>query len=206
MLYNISVMQNLCDEELVVLVKQGEIAAYEILVKRYQRKLLGFAYHVTRGARVAEDAVQDAMLAVYKNIEKIDTKRKFSTYIFEITKNKAIDYLRKIHHEVTLEETVAIDEEEDIYEKIAAHENAKKVNDALSILGVKYREILRLYYFEDLSYEEIARKKSMSINTVRTHLRRGKEKLKSVLEDRISNYELRITNYELRIKNLEYGI
>lgn len=153
------------DEQLVIRVREGEIGAFEELVKRYQRRLVSFAERMV--GEDAQDVAQETFLAIYKNIGKIDVERKFSTYLFEIAKNRAISILRK-RKTMQLNEEISYEEEyKDEY-----------VAGLVEKLERKYRQVIRMYYFDDLSYEQIAAKLVLPVNTVRTHLKRAKEYLR----------------------------
>jgi RNA polymerase sigma-70 factor (ECF subfamily) len=166
------------DEELVREIQDGEILSFEELVKRYQSRLRHFVFRYTHNERDAEEIVQDSFVKCYLAIDRVDTSRKFSTYLFEITKNTAISFLRKTKIELPLEEGVVAEEHETHLEKLAKKDDSEKVRHAVELLPEKYRSIVKLYYFEDLSYEEIGQKLNIPLNTVRTLVRRGKGRLK----------------------------
>ena len=174
-------MREHSDEELVGLVQEGEVFAFEQLVKRYQHKLLGFVYHMVHNEQVSDDIVQESFINLYKTIDRVDASKKFSSYVFAIARNTAISHIRKFKKEISLDELLVSGEEESLYAQIVQAEQAHTVARALAKIPVHYQKAIRLYYFEDLSYEEVAQKLGLPINTVRTHLRRGKELLKQVL-------------------------
>lgn len=174
-------MRERSDEELVVAVVEGDVFAFEYLVKRYQKRLHSFVLHVVGDDQAAADVVQESFISLYKTIDRVDTKKRFSTYVFSIARNRAISYLRSVQKTVSLEDVVIIDDDESLYEKISAAERRHTVRKALSKLEEKYRKVIRLYYFDDLSYEEISSCMRLPINTVRTHLFRAKEALRKLL-------------------------
>jgi RNA polymerase sigma-70 factor (ECF subfamily) len=174
-------MQKTSDEALVRQIQEGSILAFEILVKRYQTGLSHFVYRIVFDEKTAEEVVQDSFFSVYKSVDRIDTHRKFSTYLFTIAKNQAISALRSLKKTVSLEEETAIETDESIYEKLSAQERHDGIKTALGQISQHNRQIIELYYFADLSYEEIARKVKLPINTVRTRLRRGKAELQKIL-------------------------
>lgn len=169
------------DEELVESIKQGEITAFEELVRRFEQKLVIFAVRIVGSGPEAEDIVTRALFKIYQTIERVDTRQKFSSYAYRIVKNDAISYLRGRRNNLPLEELEIIDEDEDVYERLSRKDEAETVRKAVDKLGVKYKQVIKLYYFGDLSYEEIGAKLKMPVNTVRTHLRRAKELLKKSL-------------------------
>lgn len=159
------------DEELVREVQEGNILAFEEIVRRYQKRLLWFVTRIIHDQARAEEICQDAFFKTYQVIDRVDSSKKFSTFLFEIAKNRAIDELRKTKREVPLT-GVAIETKTD---ETGVHELVGK-------LPQNYRAAVKLYYFADLSYEEISRKLKIPINTVRTRLRRAKEKLRWMLQ------------------------
>lgn len=175
-------MQANQDEELIRKIRQGDIFAYEILVRRYQQRLFGFIFRIVKQKEPTEEILLDSLYKIYKNIDKIDLSRKFSTYLFEIAKNDALSYLRKQKKEISINDLEFIDEDETIYEKLSKKDEEIRIRKAISHLEDKYQQVISLYYFEDLSYEEISAKLRIPINTIRTHLRRAKGQLKKIYE------------------------
>lgn len=174
------------DEDLVRDIQNGDIFAFEGLVKRYQQRLLAFCRRILNDEFLAEEVVQDSLFKIYTTIERIDTSRRFSVYVFEIAKNRAISVLRSQRKNVSLEDIVLASEDATFYEQIAQSEDTQKVRQAINKLNDNYRKVINLYYLQDLSYEEIQKVLKIPLNTVRTHLRRAREALRKVLENEIS--------------------
>jgi len=175
-------MNQRTDNALVQSIQEGNILAYEELVKRYQKGLYVFVMRIIRDEHASSDIVQETFIKTYRHIYSIDTSKKFSTYIFEIAKNTAISYIRGRKKHVSLESIANVQEEESFIEKIYRWDLANAVHLSVSRLPKKYNRVISLYYFEDLSYEEISKKLSLPINTVRTHLARAKGQLKKDLQ------------------------
>lgn len=171
------------DEKLIRETQAGNIRAYEVIVRRYQGKLFSFVYRLVGEEEAAEEIIQDTLFNVYKKVDHIDTTKKFSTYIFEIAKNGAISYLRKRKITIPLEDYDLVDLDESIYGKMAKLDEKNDLQKALTKLGQKYQRIIRLYYFDDLSYEEIGSKLKIPLNTVRTHLHRAKKLLRKIFNN-----------------------
>lgn len=167
-------MEAKSDEELVREIQDGNILSFETLVRRYQSRIIFFARRYVRSEDLAEEVAQDSFYKVYRAIDRVDPKRKFSTYLFEIAKNTAISYLRKTKQELPLSEELAALETDSVAEKI-------DVQMALASLPKEDKKVVELYYFSGLSYEEIARQLKIPINTMRTKLRRAREKLRKKL-------------------------
>lgn len=166
------------DENLVLRIKEGDISAFEILVRRYQKKLYLFVYRITEDSGLAEEVIQDAFLNLYKTIERVDTTRKFSSYIFQIAKNTAISYLRKRKIAISLKEVIEVaGEDETVYEKLVRKDTVNLLRQKLDKLPFTCRQVIMLYYFEDLSYNQIQKKLKLPLNTIKTRLRRAKLEL-----------------------------
>jgi len=130
----------------------------------------------------AQEVVQDTFFKVYTTIDRVDVLRKFSTYLFEIAKNQAIFHLRSRHAEIPLEEESSIETDEKVYESLAQKEQAEAIQAVVNKLPAKYHQVIELYYFKDLAYEEISTKLKLPLNTVRTHLLRAKEILRKSIK------------------------
>lgn len=171
------------DEELVGDIRNGDVPAFEEIVRRYQARLQRFAYRIIYREDQTQDIVQDAFFKLYQTIDRVDTTKKFSSYIFQIAKNTAISFIRKQHKEISLETIEDLWEDGDLIEQLHQKDTQKSVHTAIDYLDKKYRYVIRLYYFDELSYEEIAKKLKLPINTVRTHLKRAKEELEKLLKN-----------------------
>jgi RNA polymerase sigma factor (sigma-70 family) len=176
------VMYKKTDEQLVAEVQTGRISSYEVLVRRFEKKLYHFIFRVVKREDDAKDIVQDAFISVYEHIDQIDVKRSFSAYLYSVAKNGAMTYFRKKHVSVSLEGLELIDEKHKPEDELIVKARNEAVHHAIESLGEKHKKVVRLYYFSDLSYEEIAKQLSLPLNTVRTYLRRAKMQLKSLLK------------------------
>ncbi len=170
-------MKELTDEEVVRRVVVGEISLYEEMVNRYQQKLRRLAGYYLKDEQAAEDAVQETLVAAYKNLEKFRPEKKFAVWLFVIAKNKVMDELRRRKKLLPLSESLPAAEEE-IF-GIDETDRAK-LHAGLKSLPEKQNQALRLYYFADLSYQEISKRLKLPVNTIRSHLKRGKERLKKL--------------------------
>jgi RNA polymerase sigma-70 factor (ECF subfamily) len=166
------------DEELVELVQEGDISAYDVLVRRYLAPLSAFAYRLIGNKPAAEEAVSDALFSVYKTIDRVDTRKKFSSYVFAVTRNAAISRVRREKQSLPLNEEVLSADDTQVYERMVKREEAREIRHAVSLLPPKYKSVVELYFFHEVSYSEIGKRLRIPVNTVRTHLRRAKKLLK----------------------------
>lgn len=173
-------MRELPDSELIKSIQDGDVAAFEILVKKYQGRLLFYVVGILHRQELAEEVVEDTFLSVYKNIDKVDPTQKFSSYLYKVARNTAFSYLRREKEELRLNEVINLSHEDDVIEKLITKEKRERIAELLGGLKKTEQLALDLYYFEGLSYKEIAHELNIPLNSVRTALKRGKESLKKV--------------------------
>jgi len=177
----------LTDEEVVRKVQEGDTLSFGLLVERYEEKLKRYARKFLMGSEDTEDLVQDVFLHTYENIQGVDTERKFSSWIYRIAHNTFVNALRKrenyrkgfLHFDTILPALRAKETADD--ETIRSEEKAL-VERTLDSIDQKYREVLVLYYVEELSYEEIADVLGIPIATVGVRLKRGRERARETIK------------------------
>lgn len=166
------------DEALAERVQAGEVAAFAELVRRYQAKLLRYGSRFLRGSEDIEDIVQEVMLKAYRNIQSFNTQQRFSPWIYRIAHNAFIDVLKAKRLE-----SVPFFNPDELFPHPIAVENPgddaqralirQQLDQCLSQLEAKYREPLVLRFYEDLSYQEIAKILRLPVGTVSVRLKRG---------------------------------
>jgi RNA polymerase sigma-70 factor (ECF subfamily) len=171
------------DEELVLLIQQGLEEPFGVLMDRYTQKLLRYGKKFISSPDNIEDIVQEVFIKVYKNIQSFDTKLKFSPWIYRIAHNSFINCLRKMDKEPLLVFDFDTLLNHPIYEDPTIKEKENEeirvlLNKGLEQLKPNYREILVLYYFEELNYQEIADVLHVPTGTVSIRLKRAREILK----------------------------
>ncbi|HBP50837.1 TPA: hypothetical protein DD455_00700 [Candidatus Shapirobacteria bacterium] len=177
------------DEDVVELIQKGDREKFGEIIKRYQGKLFGYIKNlINQNNMEVEDVVEDSLVSAYENLNGFDTSKKFSSWIYRIAHNKAVDYFKKkkIKKE-SLEDRDEILEtgKEKLIEELEIEKERKMaVNKAVKNLELKYREVVLLYYFEEKNYEEISDILHISIGNVGVLLYRAKEKLKILLNNK----------------------
>lgn len=177
------------DEELVLLTLSDK-QLYLHIMKRYEPKLMRYVQRIISFTNEeAEDVVQETFIKTYENLNGFDTSLKFSSWIYRIAHNEAINALRKSSRFPSLPPT---DEADIIMESLADQFNLEEdmhrkmenesVRSALSALEEKYREVLVLKFLEEKSYEEISDILKKPIGTVGTLINRAKQKLRKKIE------------------------
>ena len=175
------------DEHFAKLVQQGDKNAFGTLVERYEKKITRYANKFLYNYQDREDAVQDVFIKAYKNIQSFNTKEKFSPWIYRIAHNTFLNVIRKRKTEkITLFDTdqlfvkqLSDDSEARLREQ---SEDREVLEQYISRLDVKYREVLVLFYFEEKDYEEISDIVGIPKSTVGVRLRRGRERMKQIYE------------------------
>ncbi len=166
------------------------VGAYKEIVKRYQNKLFAYLYRLVGNKEEAEDILQNVFVKVYKNIKRFNAKRKFSSWIYRIAHNEAVNFLKKRgrRHVVSLEDIEMTKDKlstaslaESPIDAWISKELRIEMQRALDKLPEKYKEALTLRYFLDKSYEEMSEILEKPVNTVGTLLNRAKKKLMEIM-------------------------
>ncbi len=178
-------MDNKTDEELVRLVLKNETKAFDILAKRYEKKLLRYGKRFLYSYENLEDAVQNVFVKTYVNIKSFDFSKKFSPWIYRIAHNEFINIIKQKRKEPFLffdaDVIFSFAGKDDFLKDIERKEEKKEIEKHLSKLKVKYREPIVLYYFEEKDYQEISDILGIPISTVGTRLKRGRSEIKKLL-------------------------
>lgn len=181
---------NLSDEQLVLIIRESDSELYSHIIKRYESKLSRYLGKFISDPDELEDVLQEVFIKAYRNLYGFDVKRKFSSWIYRIAHNEAINCLKKNSRaKVSLDdiEYKIMDEKMDLGSKIDKRILKKNIAESLENIGFRYREVLTLFFFEDKSYEEISDILRIPVNTVGTLILRGKKILKKQLMEQ--NYE-----------------
>ncbi|MCP4130088.1 MAG: sigma-70 family RNA polymerase sigma factor [bacterium] len=185
------------EEILIKRIKNGEYSLYKELVLAYQDRLYLFILKLVHNEDDASDICQESLFKGYKNLSKFRFKSKFSTWLFQIAYNNSITWLKKKSKESNMELKTELKNDvfSDQYQHnhtddIEKKELSEMINNALNSLRSEYRLAIHLFYSNENSYSEIAGIMGIPINSVKSHLRRGKEMLRNILKD-----EYRIEDY-----------
>lgn len=178
------------DEELIVKYNEGEEDALRILIDRYTSHIYNFSARFV-GLDNATDIVQEVFIKVWKNMKKFDvSKSSFKTWLFTIARNTTTDYLRKKKMKVFSE----LDKEDEEFtetikdevilpsEAMEKLEDKEYLNSLLEKLPKNYKEVLILYYQEEMTFSEIGESLNKSLNTVKSWHRRALIKLREEIK------------------------
>jgi RNA polymerase sigma-70 factor (ECF subfamily) len=174
------------DEEVVRRVVAGEAALFGILVQRYEGRLRAYGHRFLSRREDIEDLVQDVFLKAYQNLRDFDPSRRWSPWIYRVAHNIFANALRsKARHPITL-----LDSDAWLPRTLSAHpetdldrdEARRLLESGVNKLESKYREPLVLFYFDGLSYKEIAEVLRIPVATVGIRIARGRTRLKSIFQ------------------------
>jgi RNA polymerase sigma-70 factor (ECF subfamily) len=172
------------DEKLILRFQEGDINAYNELVKRYKDRLLNFVLRYFNNVEQAEDVVQDTLIKLYTHASYYKNVAKFSTWIFTIAKNNALTELRKNKRKNTdslwTDDGQVIDinsEEESLDSKVQNEIAIDQLNKFLDEIPENFRMAVVLRDFQELSYEEISKILEIPIGTIKSRINRGRIQL-----------------------------
>lgn len=175
----------LTDEQLVAQVRERDKELYGEVIRRYQGKLTHYLRKFIRHPDELEDVLQAVFIKAYMNLYGFDVAKKFSSWIYRIAHNEAINHIKKnARPQVALDdvEYQLIDVKVDLPGQVDGRIMKQKVEEALTMMKKKYREPVILYFFEQKSYEEISDILRIPVSSVGTLLLRGKKLMKAYLE------------------------
>lgn len=187
-----SELPNPSDEALVGRARQGDAAAFEALVLRYQQAVFNIAYYKSRNCFDAEDLTQDVFLAAFRSLDALKDPRSFSSWLFGIAYNRCHKWYHRERHKVVKIEELRQRLERDA--RIARRSGASSpapgksgedpVDEYLRELPLEAQEVLRLKYLDGLSYEEIEARLGLKPHRIDYLIRRSKKALREAKERR----------------------
>lgn len=178
------------DELSASLIYEGADQKEEMLdeiMDTYGQMIQQLAYTYVKDKSIAEDLTQDIFIKVYKKLEQYDGRASIKTWIYQIAINHCKDYLKSWYHrKVMLTEKMSemiASKRDNIEQQIIEKNEEKQLVNAVLQLPVKYREVVFLYYFEELSIHEMSETLTTNANTLKTRLKRARQLLKQKLEE-----------------------
>lgn len=189
-------IEGVTDQEVVARAREGSEHAFRELIRRYQRPVFSLVYRMVRDRELAEDLSQETFVKVLNAIDSYRPEFKFSSWIFKIANNAAIDHLRRRELDtLSLEgapdattpdrvEATSLqlsDHAESALEELEARELGSAIEVAIQALRPEYRSCILLRHVEGRSYEEIAEILTLPLGTVKTYIHRARAQLKQAL-------------------------
>lgn len=186
-------LRSASDREVVALAQAGKEAAYRELLGRFERPVFSLIYRMVRDKELAEDLTQETFVKVFNALGGYRPQYKFSSWIFKIANNVAIDQLRRREpatlsldgspHAVTAQEEQATSFEvadggETPLAEVEARELGSEIERAIGRLRPEYRACILLRHVEGRPYEEIAEILDLPLGTVKTYIHRARNELR----------------------------
>ncbi len=181
------------DEELVRSVLAGDRERFAELVRRYQTRLVNYLFRMVRNADDAQDLAQEVFVRVYQALDRFDPQYRFSTWLFRVGQNAAIDQIRRRRFRMVPIGRTGTEREDggrelelpandpSALDGLEARERDAAVRVAIDGLPWEYRELIVLRHYGELAYDEIAQLKGMPLGTVKNKLFRARQMLKVTL-------------------------
>ena len=191
--FSLENLRDLTDGELLAKAITGREDGFEELVRRYQRPITNYVYRMVGNYDAALDVTQEVFIKVYNSMTRYSSEYKFSTWLYKISHNAAIDYLRRnSNHEQSLE----TENSEGTYHlqfesKRPSPETERERSEwreeiaaVVKCLPTGYRELIVLRHTQDLSYDEIAEITNLPLGTVKNRLFRAREMMRELFVER----------------------
>jgi len=168
----------------------GDTQAFALLVDRYKDLVFTLAIRMLKNREEAEEVSQDTFIKVYKALSKFKGDSKLSTWVYKVAYNTCLDRIKKNkrrHDEVAIDsftenQLKTLDNALNLMEE---KEQQQTIQDCLQELSGKDSFLLTLFYFEELSLEEISKTVNMEANTVKVNIHRARKRLASILKQRM---------------------
>jgi len=188
------------DVQLMLDVKAGDEQSFELLLRKYRTPLVNFLYRMVRDTAVAEDLAQEVFLRVYRARQEYAPSAKFTTWMFRIATNLALNSVRDNRHrqmDVSMDQTVDTGEDEQrplevpdkapsVEQELVARCRADLIMKAIHSLPEKQRAAVLLHKYQELDYDEIARVLECSESALKSLLFRAYETLRVELAPLVS--------------------
>ncbi|MCS7086283.1 MAG: sigma-70 family RNA polymerase sigma factor [Bacteroidia bacterium] len=177
------------DKALVARVIDGDGKAFENLMQKYRKSVYYLVFKIVRNAEDAEDLTQDTFVKAYSFIHKFDSKFAFSTWLFKIATNNCIDFIRRRKMQTlplnapqnpndASSPVLQLQDRGPIpSDSLVLKERREHLMFAIDRLPERYRKLLHLRYFDELSYEEVAQRLGVPMGTIKAQLHRARELL-----------------------------
>lgn len=180
-------------DNLIKKAQSGDMTAFEKIVIEYQSIIYNTAYKISSNTEDAYDISQESLLKIYKNIKYFEGKSKFSTWVYRIVTNTALDYIKKHRKGNVVSLNAEMGEDGDSYidnikddsptpqDMLESEETKKLVHQALDKLNPNHKAVLVLRDINGLSYEEIAQVLMCSEGTVKSRINRARNALYEII-------------------------
>ena len=167
------------DRRLAELVLAGDDTAFEYLFDRYRDAIRRLLVQRLGPASDVDDLLQETFIKVYLNLHRYDPEYTFGQWVYTIARNTFIDFVRRRQEDLPIDERFASPPSlaPTPEEKVIHLQQRSQIESYLERMSPRYRQLIRLRFFDELSYEEIAAKLVLPLGTVKTQIHRAREQL-----------------------------
>ena len=159
------------------------------LMREYSDDILHLVYTYVKNRTIAEDLAQEIFIKCYEKLNQFNQQSTIKTWLYRIASNHCKDYLRSWHYrKITLSNKVfdhIPSKSKQMEEEVIKQSEENRLTNAVMNLPLKYREVVFLHYYEEMSLKEISKITSVNINTLKTRLKRAKELLKDKMIEEV---------------------
>jgi RNA polymerase sigma-70 factor, ECF subfamily len=173
---------NDADFDIIRNIQKGRVNDFELLVRKYQSAVFNVLYHIIHQEGIARELSQEVFVKAYEHMDSFNFKSKFFSWIYRIAINTGISYQKKQHQHLFTNRFPG-NFEEGVEEKIMEKEKAAILKNAIHRLKDKYKMVILLKYYEQLSYAEMAEVLGISEDKVKSRLFCSRKLLKNILHD-----------------------
>jgi RNA polymerase sigma-70 factor (ECF subfamily) len=177
---------SLNDSELMLEIKADNMFAFDVLYRRYSKKVYKFGYSILKSTEDSENLIQDVFLNFWENRRNIEKDSSIKSYIFTITYNSAISFIRKKARESEFVEYLkALQQtsEEPVNVELEYKELSNKLEEIINKLPQRQKEVYQLHRIEGLNYKQIAERLHISVNTIENHMASALKTIRKNLGD-----------------------
>jgi RNA polymerase sigma-70 factor, ECF subfamily len=189
-------VQGLSDAEVMLRVKAGDEAAFSFLVQKYRRAMVSFMYRMSHNSAAAEDLAQEVFLRVYRSRSSYEASAKFTTWLYRIATNLAVNYARDTRHERP-ETTLSLDEPDEdtgntpdiadrvptVEERLLQRERMAAIRAKVQDLPERQRMAVVMHKYQQMDYRQIAEVLKLSESATKSLLFRAYETLREQLKE-----------------------
>lgn len=168
------------DAKLAARAAEGDGRAFETIVERYEKPVYNAAYRIARDPDDAADITQTVFIKAYRNLGSYDPSRKFFSWLYRIAVNESINYIKKMHRSIAVDEELGVSSESPSRD-LEQVEAGDQIQRALMELKLDHRIVVVLKYFLELSYSEISDIAGIPEKTVKSRLFTARQQLRDVL-------------------------
>jgi RNA polymerase sigma-70 factor (ECF subfamily) len=181
------------DDELILRLQRGDEWAFQLLVRRFRKKIFSIAFGITLDAEESQDIAQEVLLQVYRSIGSFRADASLATWLHRITVNRCLNWKRRwarrfkwLHVSTDgSDDQPAIEPPSELpspESRLAAAQTRQQIDNALKLLSEQARVVFVLRELEGLSYEAIAEATNTKLGTVRSRLFHARKRLKEILQ------------------------